>query len=149
MIEPREAFHQDPGRPLALDPDADSADPDLPAFLARPEGSPVYHGFPVLDDVEVDGFKLGKISDWEAEDMDIGDAFVVAPDNSRCGLVWSIGNPEGLRQVRPPEPIRRGVWGVVFEHKMSSREQARRNLAALVPQLRPIWGKWTSELQQR
>ena len=30
-----------PGRPLRLDPDAESADPDKPAFLARPEGAPV------------------------------------------------------------------------------------------------------------
>ena len=30
-----------PGRPLRLDPDAESADLDKPAFLARPEGAPV------------------------------------------------------------------------------------------------------------
>jgi hypothetical protein len=47
------------GRPLAIDPDAESARPGEPAFIARPEGAPVYYGFPILDDVEVDGFKLG------------------------------------------------------------------------------------------
>jgi hypothetical protein len=34
------------GRPLAVDRQAESADPGLPAFLARPPGAPVYHGFP-------------------------------------------------------------------------------------------------------
>jgi hypothetical protein len=44
------------GRPIRLDPDAESADPSLPAFLARPEGSRAYHGFALLDAIEVDGF---------------------------------------------------------------------------------------------
>lgn len=79
------------GRPLPLDPEAASANRDLSGFLARPEGAPVYHGFPILEDVEVDGFRLGMITDWEAEPADSGDAFVVAPDDSRAGLVWEIG----------------------------------------------------------
>ena len=69
---------QDDGRPLRLDPEATSANPNLPGFLARPEDAPVYHGFPILEDVEVDGFRLGMITDWEAEPADGGDAFVVA-----------------------------------------------------------------------
>ena len=33
--------------------------------------------FVVLDDVNVDGFTLGKITDWEAESCETGDAFVI------------------------------------------------------------------------
>ena len=62
-------------RPLKLDPHATSAERGEPAFAAPPEGSPAYHGFPVLQDVEVEGFILGEIT--ELEGADYGDAFVV------------------------------------------------------------------------
>lgn len=55
------------GRPLAIDHHAQSTSPTEPAFISRPEGAPVYHGFVILDDVSVDGFTLGKITDWEVE----------------------------------------------------------------------------------
>ncbi len=51
------------GRPLAIDATARSASPTEPAFIARPDGAPVYYGFVVLDDINVDGFTLGKITD--------------------------------------------------------------------------------------
>jgi hypothetical protein len=52
------------GRPLAIDATARSASPTEPAFIARPDGAPVYYGFVVLDDINVDGFTLGKITDF-------------------------------------------------------------------------------------
>jgi hypothetical protein len=55
------------GRPLAIDPMAQSASPTEPAFIAPPEGAPVHHGFVILEDVLADGFTLGKITDFEAE----------------------------------------------------------------------------------
>jgi hypothetical protein len=78
------------GLPLAVDPNAVSAAPDAPAFVTPPAGAPAYYGFVVLPDVCIDGFTLGKITDFEAEPSDYGDGFVVAPDDSRCGLVWEI-----------------------------------------------------------
>jgi len=74
------------GRKMFTDPDATSADPELPAFLARPPGAPVYHGFPLVEGAEVDGFQLGMISGM-GEDV-VGDGYVVAPDGSRVGLIW-------------------------------------------------------------
>jgi hypothetical protein len=62
------------GRPLAIDATAQSAWRTEPPFIARPEGAPVYYGFVVLDDVIVDGFTLGKITDFEAEPCDGHDA---------------------------------------------------------------------------
>jgi hypothetical protein len=58
---------QPKGRPLAVDPNTASASPTEPAFLARPAGAPVYHGFQVLEDVVVEGFTFGKLTDFEAE----------------------------------------------------------------------------------
>lgn len=79
-----------PGRPLAVDFTADSASTDIPGFLAKPSGAPVYHGFRLLNDVVVDGFVLRVVTDFEADQATEGDAFVVAPDNSRAGLVWAV-----------------------------------------------------------
>ena len=135
----------DKGRPLRLDPDAASASEDLPAFLARPTASPVYHGFPILNDVEIDGFRLGVITDFEAEPCDYGDAFVVAPDNSGAGLVWDLGEALSFSEVLPPEPDRWGVWGVTFANPMRTRANARENLAAVLPFLKPKWQEWLSK----
>jgi hypothetical protein len=55
------------GRPLALDPLGESASQTEPAFIARPAGAPVYHGFEVLSDVVVGGFTFGKITDFDVE----------------------------------------------------------------------------------
>lgn len=130
------------GRPIREDPEAESADLDMPAFLARPEGAPVYHGFPILEDVEVDGFRLGMITDWESEPSERGDAFVVAPDGSRAGLDWEVFGEHKVEQVLEPTETRWGVWYVTFPNPMSSRDQARKNLATVLPELRRHWKAW-------
>jgi hypothetical protein len=91
------------GRPLKLDPLAESASQTEPAFIARPAGAPVYHGFEVLVDVVVGGFTFGKITDFERETCDEGDAFVVAPDNSRAGLVWEISEKFYFQEITAPD----------------------------------------------
>ena len=131
------------GRVIAIDSEAPSAHPDLPAFLAPPEGAPIYYGFPVLDDVEVEGFKLGKISEFETEPpIDYGDAFVVAPDGSRAGLVWEVSDQDYVREICPVEAGRWGVWAVSFPHPIRTREDARRNLQAILPGLKEKWELW-------
>ncbi|MGO8689118.1 MAG: hypothetical protein ACLQLG_05750 [Thermoguttaceae bacterium] len=128
-------------RPLALDANAQSANPDLPAFLARPEGAPVYHGFPILEDVEVDDFRLGMITDFHSSPEN-GDAFVVAPDGSRAGLVWCVGHAAALEEVCPLEANRWGVWAVAFPEPMTSGEAIRRNLETVLPALKEKWLLW-------
>jgi hypothetical protein len=135
------------GRPLAIDSRAQSASPTEPAFVARPEGAPVYHGFVVLDDVNVEGFILGKITDWEAEPCETGDAFVIAPDGSRAGVAWEVFNPPYFQEVMPIEADRWGVWGVGFLLPMTSRENARKNLESILPQLKSRWVDWKSRFQ--
>ncbi len=132
------------GRPLAIDDSARSGSPTEPAFVARPEGAPVYHGFVVLDDVKVDGFTLGKITDWEAEPCETGDAFVIAPDGSRAALVWEVCDPPYFREVMPIETTRWGVWSVSFVLPMINRENARTNLDSILPQLKFRWSEWQS-----
>ena len=96
------------GRPLAVDPLAQSASQTEPAFIARPQGAPVYHGFPILNDVVVDGFTFGKITDFESEPYNEGDAFVIAPNNSRAGLVWEVSEDSYFQEVCAADSAR---WG--------------------------------------
>lgn len=130
------------GRPLAIDASAESAQKDTPGFLARPAGAPVYHGFRTLDDVVVDGFTFGAITDFEAEPCEEGDAFVIAPDGSRAGLVWRVSGDEEFQEVCPAAEDRWGVWAVAFPFPMSSRENARLNLQAILPKLKAEWQRW-------
>ncbi len=129
------------GRPLALDANAQSANRELPAFLARPDGAPVYHGFPIIDGVEVSGFRIGMITDFDAS-PEGGDAYVVAPDGSRAGLVWETGDDSGFQEVCPIEKDRWGVWAVWFPETMQCRDAVQRNLAHILPKLNEKWLLW-------
>jgi hypothetical protein len=128
--------------PLRVDPSAVTARQGDPPFIARPEGAPVYYGFPVLDDVEVDGFKFGIITDFESQPDSFGDAFIVAPDDSRAGLNWTVTEESFFVELLPPDEDRWGVWNVSFPYPMSSRKNVRRNLAAILPVLKEKWEAW-------
>ena len=130
------------GRPVAVDRNALSADPTQPAFVTPPKGSPAYYGFRVLDDVRADGFTLGAITDFEVEECSEGDAFVVAPDGSRAGLVWEVTESQYFQEVIPIEENRWGVWAVSFRWPMTTRENARANLASIIPELSGRWAEW-------
>ena len=108
----------------------------------------MYHGFAVLNDVAVDGFTLGAITDFETEACECGDAFVIAPDGSRAGLVWEVSAQSYFTEVLALEPNRWGVWGVSFQHPMSCRDDARQNLAAILPILKQKWEDWKKEFTQ-
>jgi hypothetical protein len=124
------------GRPLRIDANGDS-------------GGEAYGGFPLLRDVRVDGFILGMISDWEAEAADSGDAFVMAPDGSTCGLDWEVSPERRFQRVCRPDADRWGVWYVTFPHEMTSRENARLNLEHVLPDLRPKWEAWSTSRTDR
>lgn len=139
-------MHEQPrparGRPLATDEQAESTDPSLPAFLARPPGAPVYHGFPVIEGAEAGGFRLGMITDFLSEPATEGDAYVIAPDGSRAGLVWQSECAPYFEEIRAPGPNRWGVWAVGLALPMTTSDEARDYLAALLPHLRPRWQSW-------
>jgi hypothetical protein len=130
------------GRPLRLDPSAESRDPDLPALLARPPGAPVYHGFPVIESSIVDGFKLGMITDFVAAPDTAGDGFVIAPDGSRAGLVWESETAFYATGVLAPDSERWGVWAVGVPLPLRTEGDARPFMEALVPELRSRWERW-------
>jgi len=45
---------------LVLDGNAASASVDQPAFLSKPLGAPVYHGFPLIPETSIDGWLYGQ-----------------------------------------------------------------------------------------
>src|SRR2546430_8350337 len=111
-------------RPLKLDDSTVSASSELPAFLARPKSAPVYHGFPVVPETMTDGWCFGAITEYASADgCNSGDAFVVAPDGSRAGLVWEVGEGEPSEILKPDE-LR---WGVRSEEH-TSELQSQSNL---------------------
>jgi hypothetical protein len=142
MISGMSMDEEPKGKPVAIDRNAISASPTEPAFVAPPKGAPVYHGFVVLDDVTVEGFTFGAITDFEAEPCDAGDAFVIAPDGSRAGLVWEVSPTEYIEEVRAFERDRWGVWAVSFPYPMVNRANARKNLVAVLPELKARWEQW-------
>ncbi|MGP0069289.1 MAG: hypothetical protein ACLQGP_37520 [Isosphaeraceae bacterium] len=131
------------GVPLRLDPEARSDDPSLPASLARPEDAPVYHGFPMLKRSRTeDGWCFGTISEPGCpEGRDWGDAFVVAPDDSRAGIVWEVGSP-GMEVIIPPEEHRWGVYKLGFARSVHDEEGLVEQLQEWLPELRRVYLKW-------
>jgi hypothetical protein len=130
------------GRPIAVDHTAASGSQAAPGFVARPPGTAVYHGLQILTDVVVERFVFGKITDFEAERCDYGDAFVIAPDNSRAGLIWEVSDKHYFKEVCPPDKARWGVWSVSFPLSMTVRDNVRRNLESVLPELKKRWEEW-------
>lgn len=127
-----------PGRPLKLDLDAASKNPDLPAFLARPDGAPVYHGFPVIPETATDGWVYGAITDFlTPEGAEAGDGFVVAPDGRRAGLVWEVARGT-FAEIRPPEPERWGVYAVWFPKPVRSVTDLTDCFRHILPDLKAV-----------
>lgn len=123
----------DKGQPLILDPNAVSKDPADPPFVSPPDGAPVYYGFPVLPETNIDGWMLGEITSFIGDTY--GDAFVVAPDGTRAGLVWDVDEGE-FTQICEPSPGRWGVYAVWFKREMTCTEDILSNFKDILPQLK-------------
>ena len=76
----------------------------------------------------MEGFVFGKITDFEAEPCESGDAFIIAPDDSRAGLVWELSDKHFFREVCPVDATRWGVWSVSFRWPMTSRDNVKKIL---------------------
>ncbi|GAA3593518.1 hypothetical protein [Kribbella ginsengisoli] len=109
------------------------------SFLNPPPGAPAYYGFPVLDETEVDGFRFGMITDFLSAPDTYGDGFVVAPDNSRAGLIWQSETAVHFNEASPPDHNSWGLFGVGLPLPMRTVEDAKAYLAALLPELKPRW----------
>jgi hypothetical protein len=121
---------------LMLDLDAPSASPSQPAFLSRPPGSRVYHGFPIVPETCIDGWCYGTITEFaDAAGCTEGDGFVQAPDGSRAGLVWEVGSHE-IVEICAADSERWGVYGVCFPRPVHNVDELRECFGAILPKLR-------------
>ena len=65
------------GKKIRYDLKAASADASLPGFIARPPGTPVYHGFSIVPETMTDGWAYGAITEFETSAPQTeGDGFV-------------------------------------------------------------------------
>lgn len=123
-------------KPLILDEAAESSSTELPAFLSRPEGAPVYHGFVLVEETRTDGWCFGAITAFEdTEGCEGGDGFVVAPDGGRAGIVWAIGAQE-MQEVLSPDEGRWGVYAVWFPRVVKTAEDLALNFRHVLPELK-------------
>jgi len=127
------------GQSVRVDPSAESADPSLPPFISTPEGAPVYHGFPLLANSEKEGFSFGVITEPNGTTPATwGDAFVVAPDGSRAGVVWQ-AEGEPMLVLCKPSPGRWGVYAFRFQHPVLNERDLIQNLHEVLPQLKALY----------
>lgn len=133
------------GKEIKLDPNAKSKIASEPAFLSKPDGAPVYHGFPVVPETETDGWYLGVITDYEdSEGCDYGDAYVVTPEGERAGLVWEVGEFETY-VVMKPDSERWGVYGIAFPKVVKNTKDLVECFRIVLPDLKRIY----SEVQEK
>jgi hypothetical protein len=128
------------GRPLRLDPTAASADPSLPAFLARPAGSPAYHGFPLIEETRTEGWAYGAITEVPDPDGKAGDGYVVAPDGARAGLAWSVGSYPTTR-ICPPDVDRWAVFAIAFPRRVQTMDDLVHCFRHVLPELRRLYAQ--------
>lgn len=127
---------------LNLDPDAESTDADLPAFMSPPEDAPPYYGFPLVPETETDGWIYGAITVFESEEgSDTGDGYVQAPDGTRAGLVWSVGEFETMTIVEPEDGERWGVYELAFPKRVHNTDDLRDCFLAVLPELQGFYRK--------
>ena len=123
-------------KPLLVDPNAKSASPDAPPFIAPPASAPTYYGFPIVPESETDGWYYGAITQFiELNGCKYGDGYVVAPDGTRAGLVWEVGY-KGFQEICKPTPDRWGVYAVGFNRSIKTNEDLVFNFRQLLPELK-------------
>jgi hypothetical protein len=114
--------------------------------------SPPYGGSPIPG-VEVDGFRLGEVTDFTSEPTTSGDAFVEAPHGTRAGLVWETGVEERyFAEVLPPDRFRWGVFSIATPTPRAlgpSAEVLREFLQDVLNDLAPIWEAWAASYDER
>lgn len=133
-----ERAHTPRGRRLELDPTAIPAREGEPAFLARPEDAPIYHGFPLVEATRTDGWCYGAITEHlDPDGCEDGDGFVEAPDGSRAGLAWSVG-AYPIRRIVKPTPDRWGVYAVAFPEPIRTEADLVAAFRQVLPELQSI-----------
>lgn len=128
---------------MLTDPSAQSADPSKPAFLAPPPGAKVYSGFPLIRETTIDGFTFGSITDFLEKDTvegcTIGDGFVEAPDGTRAGIFWEVGDELMFSTVVQPDETRWGVYAFTVPKPVKSVGDLKSNFSLMLPVIKELY----------
>lgn len=131
----------DRGQVVRIDPEAESMDSELPPFIAAPPDAPVYHGFPLLPQSRLDDFVFGLITEVQGDQpASWGDAFVVAPNGSRAGIVWQMGTGEA-HEICSPNAGRWGVYGFYFQKPIRCDADLVAELQAVLPRIKAFYAE--------
>jgi hypothetical protein len=127
---------------LLIDSAATTADLSKPAFMAPPAGSKPYHGFPLLDETEMDGWRYGAISDFLETDCEegctIGDGYAQAPDGTRAGVIWNVDAEPRFAVVEKPSGARWGVFHFTIPQPVVSLDDMKQAFWRIVPVLKDL-----------
>jgi hypothetical protein len=127
---------------LVLDPQAESSNPEKPAFLAPPDGAKAYHGHPLITESCIDGYCYGAITDFLQADTEagctIGNAFVQAPDGSRAGFMWEVRKERGYLTVEGPDNKRWGLYYFGIASPILTTTDMRDMFKGILPTLKKL-----------
>jgi hypothetical protein len=130
---------------MVIDP-TEAADTCIPPFVNRPPGSKPYHGHPLLDECQIDGWQFGVITDPFEPDCElgctIGDAFVEAPDGSRAGLVWMVEDELRFAVLTEPDEDRWGIFVFSVEQPIGNMAQLVEAFTPMVPSLQMLHARY-------
>jgi hypothetical protein len=131
---------------IIIDPQAASADPAKPAFMAPPPGTKPYHGFPLVEGTRHNGYCLGLVTDPFEPDCEvgctIGDGFVEAPDGSRAGLMWELHLEPKFAVVEPPHGQVWGTFHFTFLRPFTCLDDLKEAFAMMVPVLERLYARF-------
>lgn len=134
---------------LVLDPQAESSNPEKPAFLAPPDGAKAYHGHPLITESCIDGYCYGAITDFLQADTEagctIGNAFVQAPDGSRAGFTWEVRKDQGYLIVEAPDSKRWGLYYFGIARPILTTTDMRDMFNGILPTLKKLHEQSRSE----
>jgi hypothetical protein len=91
-----------------------------------------------------DEWCFGTISEPDCpEGRDWGDAFVVAADGNRAGIIWEVGSPGMEVSISPEKDQDRwGVYKLGFARLVHDEEGLVEQLQEWLPELRRVYLKW-------
>lgn len=99
-------------------------------------------GFPLVEETRTDGWCYGAITEFNEPEChpngcESGDGYVVAPDGSRIGLVWSTGT-FAAKWTRPLGDQSTGVYEAAFPKPVKNLHDLVECFRSVVPQLQKI-----------
>ena len=130
---------------IKLDKKAKSLSKKLPAFLAPPKGAKAYHGFPLEDNLSIEGFNYGSITNYleidSEEGCTSGDGYVEGPDGTRAGIAWEKGDKFSYSKMIGFEKDRWGVYYFKIPFGIKNLKDMKKAFLLMLPILKKYYSE--------